>query len=72
MQNELRQIELYKEKRNQHIHYLYTNLPEEPTDGKIAKLSFRLADGDRIIRKFKHDDTVDVSLFLLDLQVRLK
>lgn len=62
-QDELRQIELYKEKRNQYIQYLFANLPEEPTEGKIAKLSFRLAGGDRIIRKFKHDDTVDVSVF---------
>lgn len=62
--NEKRQLELLKEKREQYIRYLYANLPEEPADntsGKVAKLSFRLANGDRVIRKFNQNDTVDVS-----------
>ncbi|GAA5812023.1 hypothetical protein MFLAVUS_005472 [Mucor flavus] len=58
---EKRQIELLKEKREQYIQYLYANLPKEPEEnaGKVAKLSFRLANGDRVIRKFNQNDTVD-------------
>jgi FAS-associated factor 2 len=60
-ENEKKQIELLKEKQRQYIQYLYTQLPEEPTDSICAKLSFRLSDGDRVVRKFKPDATIDVS-----------
>ncbi|KAI7848935.1 hypothetical protein BDC45DRAFT_547078 [Circinella umbellata] len=47
---------VYAEKRKQYIRYLCDKLPtEEPTEGTVAKLSFRLADGERVIRKFKGD-----------------
>ncbi|KAI9259668.1 hypothetical protein BDA99DRAFT_513889 [Phascolomyces articulosus] len=45
----------YAEKRKQYIRYLCQKLPAEPTEGSVAKLSFRLADGERVIRKFKGD-----------------
>ncbi|KAI7876546.1 hypothetical protein K492DRAFT_135209, partial [Lichtheimia hyalospora FSU 10163] len=44
------------EKRQQYIRYLCRTLAAEPDssyDGKVSKLSFRLADGERVIRKFK-------------------
>jgi FAS-associated factor 2 len=62
--NELLQIESLKERRRKYIQYLYTQLPQEPTDNsrqKVARISFRLADGERFVRKFNQDDTVDVS-----------
>ncbi|KAF7722209.1 hypothetical protein EC973_003529 [Apophysomyces ossiformis] len=53
--------EMYAEKRKQYIRYLYSNLTEEPesdyTD-KITKLSFRLANGDRVIRRFTETQSV--------------
>lgn len=55
--------ELQLKKREQYIQYLYNTLPAEPSSdyqGKITKLNFRLADGDRIIRQFKADDTIEV------------
>ncbi|KAI8078971.1 uncharacterized protein B0P05DRAFT_105368 [Gilbertella persicaria] len=55
----LEAIALQKQKREQYIQYLYGQLPDEPTEGPMAKLSFRLADGDRVIRTFKQDATVD-------------
>lgn len=58
---ELKKIELLEKKREQYINYLYTTLPEEPTEGKVANINFRLADGDRVVRKFKQEDTIDVS-----------
>ncbi|KAI9489078.1 hypothetical protein BDB00DRAFT_845121 [Zychaea mexicana] len=45
----------YAEKRKQYVRYLCRKLPAEPTEGSVAKLSFRLADGERVIRKFKGD-----------------
>ncbi|KAI8878707.1 UBX-domain-containing protein, partial [Backusella circina FSU 941] len=57
-ENEEKQRELLKQKREQYIDYLYAALPDEPTEGKMAKISFRLADGDRVIRKFREDTTV--------------
>ncbi|CDH57473.1 ubx domain protein [Lichtheimia corymbifera JMRC:FSU:9682] len=50
------------EKRQQYIHYLCRTLTPEPDSsygGKVAKLSFRLADGERVIRKFKDEDTLE-------------
>ena len=58
---ELREIELLEKKRSDYIQYLLTQLPKEPTEGKVANISFRLANGDRVVRKFKQDATVDVS-----------
>ncbi|KAL9555494.1 hypothetical protein MBANPS3_002341 [Mucor bainieri] len=49
---------LQEQKRQQYIRYLYTHLPKEPT-ANFAKLSFRLADGDRVIRQFDQEATVD-------------
>lgn len=64
----LLQIELLKEKKRQYINYLYHQLPKEPTEtdnSKVAKLSFRLADGDRVVRKFNQNDTINVSLVVV-------
>ncbi|KAI9316235.1 hypothetical protein BX666DRAFT_1859486, partial [Dichotomocladium elegans] len=46
------------EKRKQHVRYLCRTLEDEPdatSTDNIARLSFRLADGDRVIRKFRGD-----------------
>lgn len=50
--------DLQEQKRQQYTRYLFTNLPQEPTTN-FAKLSFRLADGDRVIRQFDKEATVD-------------
>ncbi|CAO3634384.1 unnamed protein product [Cunninghamella echinulata] len=54
--------ELQLQKREQYIQYLYATLPTEPGSdykGKVTKLNFRLANGDRVIRQFKSDDTIE-------------
>ncbi|CAO3632758.1 unnamed protein product [Cunninghamella blakesleeana] len=54
--------ELQLKKREQYIQYLFNTLPSEPNSdyqGKITKLNFRLANGDRVIRQFKADDTIE-------------
>ena len=54
---------VYAEKRKQYIRYLCHKLPtEEPTEGSVAKLSFRLADGERVVRKFRGDLPLEVTL----------
>jgi FAS-associated factor 2 len=56
--------ERYLKKRQDYIHYLFHTLSAEPgTDyhGKITKLNFRLANGERVIRKFKETDSIEVS-----------
>ncbi|RCH83932.1 hypothetical protein CU098_001470, partial [Rhizopus stolonifer] len=49
----------YRKKRAVYIRYLYTQLPEEPQEGKVTKLSFRLANGDRVVRLFSEQDSLD-------------
>ncbi|KAI8340533.1 hypothetical protein BC941DRAFT_459905 [Chlamydoabsidia padenii] len=54
--------ELYLKKRQQYIQSLYHTLSEEPGSdyqGKVTKLNFRLANGDRVIRKFKETDSIE-------------
>ncbi|KAI9012587.1 hypothetical protein CLU79DRAFT_770033 [Phycomyces nitens] len=46
------------QKRLQYIRYLCSKLEDEPGagyEGKVARLSFRLENGDRVIRKFRAD-----------------
>lgn len=51
---------MYKQKKEIYIRYLYTQLPQEPKEGKMTKLSFRLADGDRVVRLFSENDNLEV------------
>ncbi|KAI8979049.1 UBX domain-containing protein [Mycotypha africana] len=53
-----KQKELLEKKRQQYIRYLYTHLPVEPTEN-VARISFRLADGARVVRKFAKTDTLE-------------
>ncbi|KAG1456312.1 hypothetical protein G6F56_006858 [Rhizopus delemar] len=56
---EKKRKEILQEKRAVYIRYLYTQLPEEPQEGKVTKLSFRLANGDRVVRLFSEQDSLD-------------
>ncbi|KAI8645226.1 hypothetical protein BD408DRAFT_339188 [Parasitella parasitica] len=53
-------------KRKQYIQYLCQRTLKQPlpaaTDAKVTKISFRLSNGDRVIRQFSGDDTL-VSLY---------
>ncbi|KAI8098458.1 uncharacterized protein BX664DRAFT_254298, partial [Halteromyces radiatus] len=54
--------ELYIKKREQYIQSLCHTISEEPGpdyQGKVTKLNFRLANGDRVIRQFKETDTIE-------------
>ncbi|CAI2180171.1 9093_t:CDS:2 [Funneliformis geosporum] len=43
------------------------NLPDEPlTETEVAKLSFRLANGERVVRKFRATDTVETVYNFVD------
>jgi FAS-associated factor 2 len=58
----LQQKELQQQKREQYIRYLLTQVKkEELVEGPVAKLSFRLADGERVVRTFSKDATLEVS-----------
>jgi hypothetical protein len=52
------------EKKKLHFkYYLCNQFTEEPDanhPGGVARLSFRLPDDDRVIRRFKADDTIEV------------
>ncbi|CEP19525.1 hypothetical protein [Parasitella parasitica] len=50
--------ELQEQKRQQYIRYLFAHLPQEPKSN-CARLNFRLANGDRVIRQFDQNATVD-------------
>ncbi|CAJ0628126.1 10556_t:CDS:2, partial [Entrophospora sp. SA101] len=43
-------------------------LPDEPpeSDKNVARLSFRLANGERVVRRFKPDDTVEMMYVFVD------
>lgn len=44
---------------------------EEPNDaynGQVAKINFRLADGTRVVRKFRGEDTIEVGLSTFRMQ----
>ncbi|CAO3634861.1 unnamed protein product [Mucor hiemalis] len=69
---ELKKLELLEKKREQYINYLYTTLPEEPTEGKVANINFRLADGDRVVRKFKQEDTIDALYRFVEIYPLIK
>ncbi|KAI8371864.1 thioredoxin-like protein [Blakeslea trispora] len=50
------------QKRSQYIQYLYAQLPPEPSsqqEGPLAKINFRLANGDRVVRQFEAKATVN-------------
>ncbi len=51
-EKEKERIERDKQEKIQRREYLKENLVPEPVDGKIAKMSIRLPNGDRYIRKF--------------------
>lgn len=54
-----------EEKREQYIRHLCSTLAEEPNDtytGQVTKINFRLADGTRVVRKFRGEDTIEVKL----------
>ncbi|KAI8888945.1 hypothetical protein K501DRAFT_291374 [Backusella circina FSU 941] len=53
-----RQVQIQQEKRAQYIQYLYDHLPKEPTKGECVTLCFKLADGDKIVRRFGQDDSL--------------
>ncbi|KAG1436684.1 hypothetical protein G6F56_013455 [Rhizopus delemar] len=67
-----RQVEIYKQKKQDFIRYLYTNLPQEPKEGKVTKLSFRLADGDRVVRLFSEQDSLDTLYRFVEVYPLLK
>ncbi|KAI9470763.1 MAG: hypothetical protein EXX96DRAFT_491244 [Benjaminiella poitrasii] len=70
---EAQRIALLKEKRAEYIRYLYAQLPEEPLKAdKVAKLSFRLANGDRVVRQFPQDATVETLYRFVEVYPLLK
>ncbi|KAI8970032.1 UBX domain-containing protein [Mycotypha africana] len=58
--------ELRARLREQYIKYLCQTIPEEPTTApsssnsikSVTKINFRMANGERVLRKFKADDTL--------------
>ncbi|KAK3808191.1 MAG: hypothetical protein J3R72DRAFT_88331 [Linnemannia gamsii] len=49
------------DRRERHLKYLFENLPEEPVAGETgcARLSFKLWNGERVIRRFKGTEPVE-------------
>jgi FAS-associated factor 2 len=67
-----RDEEMYKQKKEVYIRYLYTQLPQEPKEGKMTKLSFRLADGDRVVRLFSENDNLETLYRFVEVYPLLK
>ncbi|KAI9271433.1 hypothetical protein BY458DRAFT_533482 [Sporodiniella umbellata] len=47
------------QKKEAYIHSLLSQLGEEPKEGRVTKLSFRLADGARVVRLFSEHDSLE-------------
>jgi FAS-associated factor 2 len=61
---QLEKEELEK-KMQEYRYYLANQFSEEPDTnhpGGVTRLSFRLPDGSRVIRRFKADDTIEVNV----------
>ncbi|CAO3590914.1 unnamed protein product [Absidia cylindrospora] len=69
------ELEIYIKDRQQYIQSLCHTLPDEPTsdyEGKVTKLNFRLANGDRVIRKFKESDSIETLYQFVEVYPLLK
>ncbi|ORZ14749.1 hypothetical protein BCR42DRAFT_417592, partial [Absidia repens] len=69
------ELEIYVKNRQQYIQSLCHALPEEPAsdyEGKVTKLNFRLANGDRVIRKFKESDSIETLYQFVEVYPLLK
>ncbi|KAG9062537.1 hypothetical protein KI688_005452 [Linnemannia hyalina] len=61
------------DRRERHLKYLFENLPEEPAAGEAgcARLSFKLWNGERVIRRFKGTEPVEhVYIFIETIEFR--
>ncbi|KAG0169788.1 hypothetical protein DFQ28_002643 [Apophysomyces sp. BC1034] len=57
-----RERQRHQETREQYIRYIRSHLQPEPAadyQGEVTKISFRLANGERVIRKFRGDDPIE-------------
>ncbi|KAF9428052.1 hypothetical protein BGZ94_003498 [Podila epigama] len=60
-------------RRERHLKYLFENLPEEPAAGEpgCARLSFKLWNGERVIRRFRGTEPVEhVYIFIETIEFR--
>ncbi|KAG0013100.1 hypothetical protein BGZ80_011284 [Entomortierella chlamydospora] len=61
------------ERKERHLKYLFENLPDEPAAGETgcARLSFKLWNGERVIRRFKGTEPVEnVYIFIETIEFR--
>ncbi|KAF9091803.1 hypothetical protein BGX29_010752 [Mortierella sp. GBA35] len=61
------------DRRERHLKYLFENLPEEPAAGETgcARLSFKLWNGERVIRRFRGTEPVEhVYVFIETIEFR--
>ncbi|KAF9175246.1 hypothetical protein BGX21_006533 [Mortierella sp. AD011] len=61
------------ERKERHLKYLFENLPDEPAAGEAgcARLSFKLWNGERVIRRFKGTEPVEnVYIFIETIEFR--
>ncbi|KAG0257835.1 hypothetical protein BG011_003731 [Mortierella polycephala] len=77
LQREQERIEAEKQaalgRRERHLKYLYENLPDEPAVGEsgCARLSFKLWNGERVIRRFRESEPVEhVYVFIETIEFR--
>ncbi|KAF9278305.1 hypothetical protein BGZ68_008654 [Mortierella alpina] len=77
LQQEQERIEAEKvealNRRERHLKYLFENLPQEPPAGEsaCARLSFKLWNGERVIRRFKGTEPVEhVYVFIETIEFR--
>jgi len=77
LKQEQERLEAEKEaalnRRECHLKYLYENLPEEPAAGEsgCARLSFKLWNGERVIRRFRGTEPVEhVYVFIETIEFR--
>ncbi|RHZ89137.1 hypothetical protein Glove_18g112 [Diversispora epigaea] len=59
---------LYLENRENWRRWALTKLPDEPSrnETNVAMLSFKLSNGDRVVRRFRADDTVEMIYTFVD------
>ncbi|KAG1142934.1 hypothetical protein G6F37_003124 [Rhizopus arrhizus] len=67
-----REREEEEEKRERYVLYLFSQFPQEPKEGKLTRLNFRLPNGERMVRSFSEDDNLDTLYQFIEIYPLLK
>ncbi|KAG1153707.1 hypothetical protein G6F36_014545 [Rhizopus arrhizus] len=67
-----REREEEEEKRERYVLYLFSQFPKEPKEGRLTRLNFRLPNGERMVRSFDEEDSLDTLYQFIEIYPLLK